>query len=446
MRLQKILLLIIVIALENILASCRTTLPNLSVPSVHIPASELEPGKLDTYTIAYCWRQTDALASVDFPEQQEIYVVVSDGSGSRKSATDQYPSFSAAFVNMLGCLSEDRQSMRLESNKLSWRPNSEDLTIVYGTNPALTNFKSLSISDSLLIDDNGDPVGQNNYFINPKRVFWAPDGTKLATLATDTELDSGLGSNIWVYDMITGEFSRISNIERVGNFIANASWSSNGDRIAVGYGVPFSGIAISAYGNQQSFVEITSDTQDELNDWPYVVDSLFEVFSKDSIYAFGLSLPSNSLPVWVNNDSQIVFVAADDNQEASLFIVNSDGTSLNELLPELTGNVALPTLAPDESTLAFIRYPTWKDRKRVEIATLDLITMDYKSLVVLPAPDNGDELLISGLSWTPDSQYLAFSSPHAGESDIWVITRDGNSWVNITKDVDGDAVSPAWKP
>lgn len=446
MRLQKILLLTFTILLENILASCTTTSPNLSVPSVHFPSSELELGNLDTYTLAYCWRPTDAPASVDFPEQQEIYVVMSDGSGSRKSATEQYPSFSAAFVNMLGCLSEDRQSLRLESNKLSWRPNSNDLTIVYGSNPALTNFKSLSVSSSFLIEDNGDPVGENNYFINPKRVFWSPDGRKLATLATDTELDNGLGSNIWVYDIGAGKFSRISNIEKVGNFVANASWSTNGDRIAVGYGVPFSGIAISTDGNQQSYVEITSETKDELNNWPYVVDSLFEVFSKDSIYAFGLSLPSNSLPVWVNNDSQIVFVAADDDQEASLFIVNSDGTNLQELIPELTGNVALPTLAPDERTLAFIRYPTWKDRKRVEIATLDLITMDYKSLVVLPAPDNGDELLISGLSWTPDSQYLAVSSPHTGESDIWVITRDGNSWVNVTKDVDGDAVSPAWKP
>jgi Tol biopolymer transport system component len=335
----------------------------------------------------------------------------------------------------------------LESSKLSWRPGSNELTIVYGTNPTFANFKTLIISDNFSIEDIGDPVGQNNYFIDPKRVFWSPDGSRFATVATDTtDLDNGFGSNIWTYEMETEQFFRISNIERVGNFIENASWSSQGDKIAVGYGVPYSGIAITTYGNQQDYVEVTSETSTLLSDWPYVVDSLFEMFSKSMIYGFNLYLTRNSSPIWINNDMQILFVAADHNKNASFFLVNADGTGLKELSPKFLGNVALPTLASDQRTLAFIRYSGWKDRSRVEIATLDLITLEYKSLAVLPAPANGDELIISGLSWTPDGMYLAFSSPHAGESDIFIISRDGNSWANITQNIDGDAVSPSWKP
>jgi len=416
------------------------------IPSVYYPIQELGSDDLNSYMIAYCWRPVDALYSVDFPEQQEIYIVIRDGAGDKKFVTKQYPAFSIAFVYMLGCLSEDRQGMRWESGKLSWRPRSNELSMVYGTNPALTNFKFFSAPDDLSVKDQGDPVGQNNYFINPRGVFWSPDGSKFATLATDTELDQGLGDNIWVYEMGTTQMSRVSNIEKVGNYVANATWSAHGDKIAVGYGVPYSGIAISTYGKPQTYTEITSKTRKELSDWPYVIDNIIEMFSKDPIYGLGFYLPHHSLPIWVNDDAQIIFVAANDDKQATLFMVNSDGTNLHELLPGLPGIVALPTLAPDLKTLAFIRYPDWKDRSRVEIATLDLSTMEINSLAVLPAPTSGDELLISGLSWTLDSKYLAFSSPHTGESDIYVISRDGSSWINLTENVDGDAVSPAWKP
>lgn len=418
----------------------------IQIPSAHYPAQEIASNNLIQYTIAYCWRPIAAPASVDFPEQQETRVVVSHGDGSNKFVTNQYPTSSIAFVNMLGCLSHDRQDIRRESGSLTWRPGHSELSLVYGVDPALTNFKFFSVPENLLIQDIGDPVGQNNYFINPRGVFWSPDGNKFATWATDTELDQGLGSNIWVYDMTTSQISRISNVEKVGNYVANATWSAHGDKIAVGYGVPYSGIAISTYSKPQTYTEVTSETQSTLKDWPYVIDNVLEMFSKDPIYAFNFYLSHHSLPIWVNDDSQVVFVAANRNKQAALFIVNSDGTNLHELLPGFPGIVGLPTLAPDLKTIAFIRYPDWKDRGRVEIATLDLITMEINSLAVLPAPANGDELYISGMSWTPDSQYLAFSSPHNGESDIYVIAKDGSAWLNLTKNVDGDAVSPVWQP
>ena len=51
-----------------------------------------------------------------------------------------------------------------------------------------------------------------------------------------------------------------------------------------------------------------------------------------------------------------------------------------------------------------------------------------------------------GYQWSPDGKYLAFSSNHAGQSDIYVISADGQAWTNLTDKSDGDAVSPIWKP
>ena len=65
---------------------------------------------------------------------------------------------------------------------------------------------------------------------------------------------------------------------------------------------------------------------------------------------------------------------------------------------------------------------------------------------VLPEPDKGSRLYISGLSWAPDGQSLIFSSNHEGQSNIYLISLDGQAWTNLTKDMDGDAVWPIWRP
>ncbi len=75
----------------------------------------------------------------------------------------------------------------------------------------------------------------------------------------------------------------------------------------------------------------------------------------------------------------------------------------------------------------------------------DLGTREVSSLIELES-SSGDVLYISGMSWTPDGKYLAFSSNHDGRSDIYVVTRDGRSWVNFTEEMEGDFANPVWKP
>lgn len=106
----------------------------------------------------------------------------------------------------------------------------------------------------------------------------------------------------------------------------------------------------------------------------------------------------------------------------------------------------MPRLSVDGRTLAYVRYTNWKKRDRVEIATVDIQTKDTTSLAVLSISNSSDDLVISGMDWSPDGEYLMFSSNHAGESDVYIISADGQSWRNITSDLDGDVASPTWMP
>jgi len=442
----KSLFFLMIIMLSHIsLVSCNT-LHYYKIPSVHIPASRINMDTLSSYIIAYCWRPETAKTSVIEPEQKEVHLIIQDISNRTITITKEYPTSSSAFVNMIGCLSDDRQGLRNQSGRIGWRPNTNEIGLVYGISPTVVDFKFFSISENLSLTDLGDPVGLNEKFWYPEDVFWSPDGSKFATRAFDLDL----GHSIWAYEMNTKKITQLINIEEVGNLVENASWSSAGDKIAIGYGAPHSGIVIVPYDKPESYIEITSNTNSILRDWRYSISSplkaLEVILTNPPVYRFNFYISDRSLPVWINNDEQIIFVAANKQQKATFFIVNSDGSELKEFLPDLPGIVGLPTLSPDKKTLAFIRYDNWKNNDRVEIATLNIENLEIKSLAVFPAPENGDELWISGLSWTPDGEYLAVSSPHTGESEIYVIAKDGSAWVNLTENMEGDAVSPAWKP
>lgn len=445
---NKNVLFVFILLISLNISACNNINTAYAIPVISFPEMQLEKNRLSLYIIAYCWRPKDARTSLNAPDQGEVHLVVQDGIGKNVSVTEEFPTSSLAFVNMIGCFSYyEKQDLRLESGKIHWRPNTNQIGLVYGTSKSTPWLKIFSVeNDNLSLLDMGDPLGLNEYFTHPEDVFWSPDGSKFATRAFDLDL----GSSIWVYEMDSKKTIQMIDIKEVGNFVENASWASKGDKIAIGYGVPYSGISIVTYAEPKNYIEITSKTTSVLKNWPYSINNpinaLQVILTDPPVYKFNFYISERSLPVWVNNDEKIIFVAANKDEKATLFIVNSNGENLLELLPDFPGIVALPTLSPDQKTLAFIRYPRWKNNDRVEIATVNIDTLEIKSLAVLPAPENNDELWISGLSWTPDGEFLAVSSPHTGESEIYVISKDGSSWLNLTENLSGDAVSPAWKP
>jgi Tol biopolymer transport system component len=447
-----------------IMASCTRKQPysDIKLGAIHTPSNQLLSSELAQYDIAYCW--TPFEQPKNDPEDLEVDIVLSraDGDLSSVVSTRNLKIYQSPFIEKeqeghpenfdLGCFSASGFNIRYSGNELFWTVKSDELGFVAGINPQTADFRMLAVAEDMAFTESEmpSPYDYSTLFSWPRGVFWSPDGQRFALLGLDSPLQSH-GNNIWVYDMVQQEFRRITKFVETGNDVATASWSSDGTRLAIGYGGPESGLSIAEYGGSQSYIEISSRTNSALLDtWSYWVDSSWVNFfraisKKDSTENFTSELVFNSTPVWVNNDQNIIFTAANKRGKATLFIVNADGTSLRELLPGLPGIALMPRISPDRTTLAFVRFPDWNDRSRAELALLDLESMQINSLAVFPRLSDESILFISGMDWSPDSKYLAFSAPYHGESDVFIVTRDGNSWLNLTEDRVGDAVSPAWK-
>jgi hypothetical protein len=426
-----------------------------NVPSPHSPESGLSTGELRRYTIAYCWQNPEGRQLRTSPEDKEVVVVIGSADGNQRAiARDRYnlsgQYLSDSVIYKLGCI-ESGNKIRYIGNALTWRPGSSEITFSEGSSPHLTDFDGRELIKDYTFGEVNIPAifgSYQKYITEPRGVYWSPDGKKFATLARDLFIYNSLGDNIWMYDSTRDYYTRITKFNGV-DFIANASWSKNGNMLAVEYKKQ-SGIGIAQFDKSSVrflYFEVTSLTHPELSEyWPYAFTSWFQLLHGQENIDFNNYVSTTSFPVWINDDKQIIFAASDKSGQGTLFIVNSDGSNLKPFLPDVSGLIFMPTLSPDGTTLAFVRYPGWRDKSRAEIASVDLSAMVVKSLVVLTAPKNKETLLISGMSWSSDGKYLAFSSNHEGESDIYIMSADGSSWFNLTGDVTGNAVSPTWKP
>ena len=448
-----------------LITSCVPNQPfsRVAVGLLHTPSNQLSLSELTQYEIAYCW--IPAEQPLNDPNDKEVDIVLSraDGSSSHVISTEDLKLYQSPFISTkqeghpegydLGCFSEEGFDIRYSSNELFWRPHSDELALIAGINPEAADFRMFTISEDMAFieKDMPSPSDYATLFRWPRGIFWSSNGDRFALLGLDSMLQSS-GNNIWIYDLEEKGFRRITNFVKTGNDVATASWSNDGSKLAIGYGGPESGLGIAEYGGSQSYKEISSGTNSNfLSEWHYWaisswVNFIRAITQEDSIEIFNSELVFNSTPVWVNNSKNIIFTAANKEGKAALFVVNADGTDLRELLPGLPGIALMPRISPDGKTLAFVRFPDWNDRSRVEVATLDIPSMKVQSLAVFLQLSDESILFISGMDWSPDGKYLAFSAPYQEESDIFIITKDGTAWFNLTEDRDGDAVSPAWKP
>lgn len=404
------------------------------VPSIHAPSHSLDRVDLQTYTLAYCWRLPQKGPFGD----QRTDVIISQGDGSRP-VTITYPIQGSQSIVSLGCYGRGN-GFRTGRYGLAWRPKHSQLAMVSAASgPPGDNYFFVNVQDTHIAELPPSTRWEHEkYFFHPNGLIWSSSGERLSTLAEDA--DSFPWQNIWTYDPDTNTGMRVTDVRQVPTYVENAVWNSRDDLLAISYSRERSGVGIFRESDSSS-IEVSNRNQTLLRAWPHRSG---EAFGPQEI--FQSYLASSSKPNWTAEDQKIIFMAPASAQRTALFVVNADGTDLQEFLPGLPGVVGLPVLAPDGNRLAFVRYPGWDARDRAEVAVVDMNTKALTSLVVLPAPTNGDELYISGLDWTPDGKYLAFSSNHEGESNIYVISTDGKAWAHLTDKLDGDAVSPIWKP
>jgi hypothetical protein len=129
----------------------------------------------------------------------------------------------------------------------------------------------------------------------------------------------------------------------------------------------------------------------------------------------------------------------------------ADVQSLADLIGDPYNSRVQPILSPDGSAVA------WGDPDN----GLNVFTLEDQQLTTYPWPENFKGYgPYSGLSWSPDSQYLTFTESlfdYALESDLWMLDRSSGEitdrtddgifgpWFNVNKSDELDYL-PTWNP
>jgi Tol biopolymer transport system component len=151
---------------------------------------------------------------------------------------------------------------------------------------------------------------------------------------------------------------------------------------------------------------------------------------------------------WSPDGKKIVFTAARDGYQPSLFTMNADGSGQTRLTTNpATDSVSPswdlePAWSPDGQTIVFYRLVETR-QAGIVLASLMTIRPDGSSLASIPGLDN-QTAADPEPSWSPDSRRLAFDGVVNGQYGLVVSNADGSAARIV---VSGPLVqSPSWAP
>ncbi len=434
------------IGIAFVLVACvPLSTPSASLPlvqSTHIPERALQVQTLLGKALAYCWQTNERDA---FGIGRTELVVVGEGRWDPRPIT--YPVEPPSTPRSIGCLGTG-DSLRVGGHGFSWRSFQNQIAaVVGGSNPPGDNLYLIDVDAELNVSPKSSKIWQHqSSFLHPSAPTASPSGDWLGMTGEDADMP--LWRNIWLYNPENQQAIRVFDTHNTYQFGSALAWAPDGSKLAGIVASEMAGIGIFDVQTLKSTI-VTSLGNGAIGSWPYTLASPFN--SNQDAIDFGrtewtqYAILDSSPPIWLR-DQRIIFVGPTPDRRVSLYAMNVDGSNLSELIPNLPGLVGNTSLSPDGTMIAFSRYPDWDELDREELVVLDLADMQLRSLLVLPAPVNGDLLITSGVSWSPDSRFLAFSSNTLGESDVYVVASDGTSWGNLTENSTGDAVFPQWKP
>ena len=146
-------------------------------------------------------------------------------------------------------------------------------------------------------------------------------------------------------------------------------------------------------------------------------------------------------PSWSPNGSVMAFQSDRDNLEdgrSDIYLMNEDGSNIRRLTTNPAFDEA-SAWSPDGTRIAFV-------------STRDDPNNNKRQLYVMDADGSRQTRLtfgstVDGLSWSPDSSQIAFTSYTGSDtgSDIFTINARGGSVSRLTNDPSYDG-SPAWSP
>ena len=233
---------------------------------------------------------------------------------------------------------------------------------------------------------------------------WSPDGTKILFTAP------GENNNlqIWVLDIQSGETSQLTSLEGENT---NPAWSPDGERIAF---VNFGRI------NDVSMI--------------YTIDA-------DGSNLSRLSLDFQETdPLWTPDMEWLLYVIHASNHSYFFWRNKTDNYATPqpydpaEMFGRM-GEVDEPAITNDGTYMAYTRL----DGERKQIWSVDFKLRGARTLLL-----TADHTTEYHSSWSPDAQWIVFTSERDGNSEIYIMTSVGLLQTNLTNDPGRD-MHPDWQ-
>jgi TolB protein len=139
-------------------------------------------------------------------------------------------------------------------------------------------------------------------------------------------------------------------------------------------------------------------------------------------------------PAWNPKTGQSIVFVSDRGGVPKLYMMNSDGTSIQELDVPDKGYLIDPSWSPNGQLLAF----SW----RRPSGNYDIYIMDPASLKIVEITRDAGRN--ERPSWAPDGRHIVFESTRGGTRQIWTMLADGSQPHQLT--MAGHNESPNWSP
>ena len=238
---------------------------------------------------------------------------------------------------------------------------------------------------------------------------WSPDGKRLLYVAPGSSPENGL--DLWILDITDPNPQPFDISNRPGDEL-EPDWAPDGSRIAYVSDAREDGVHLIFFVNPDG-----SNRQRVSKEY----DEYSPVWSPDMHYLFFILYGSDHLTL-MKRERADDFTAIDPYDPTSHF--------------GRLGEVGDPEISPDMQYIAYTKLEN--SITRIQI-------VDYQSGGAKISLLSTDSTKDKEPSWSPDSQWIVFTSERDGNSEIYIMTQAGLSQTNLTT-APGKDFQPAWQP